>query len=742
MARFGRPRCLTCFYCGTRSTLADDGTHRDFLCAHCDATNYLDEVSPSLVPRPLRAGWRPAYGRRRLPPWLPPPPVSCVSAHGEENGEITDPPVATELEAPTTHYAAPRPSAPTDSIFCPTCLKNQHLFTKSLAQYLPDDPSDPEFVRLERNYYRYRRGLEKRYPQVCDACAVEVDRRIRRAGYTAKTDHLRRMMELSRGPRRPARTRARTTLDWVSNLAAAVWTAGFALQMLWHLAAAERVLHRSRGGTRPVDETLAVALLHRVAAALPRADSLMSWSITAALTSAWWNPHIVQVNRGFTRHLLGFTQWYSFQGLVLFFRLVFRRILTMDGGHGQSAGAQLCAHAVMAAVMALVGHPPLRHAAPRADAQHQIYRLATRSIRVDTSPLFATGHAPTLKGRPRSRTTESAAEERQNDSKTLSDLLDDALGSANGTPQTRPPRSRSPPVLDRLGIDDTPTRPRQAPTQYPVEMDWSPITPQHRAFVDHPSPTTGTGPFEQSAVQDAPSSPFWYKVPAAPLNPAQRLRNPPRAQEAARQRTVDADPPVFKRQRGHVRKKTEEAGAGVEFRQPKFFAPESDDASSLADLLSQSFHLNPDDEEEEADDMKVRNRGASRTMPTETAACPRTTSRGGLFLRLGLLLAWLPTMLIRIPHQLAWQTAILVVAGIVALDANADASADIPLERAPGAAAYLNSALGVAELAVVCWVASELWKGEATELVGRCGLGVLATMLAHRAARGVVLIQA
>ncbi|ODA78092.1 hypothetical protein RJ55_06695 [Drechmeria coniospora] len=683
MARFGRPRCLTCFYCGTRSTLADDGTHRDFLCAHCDATNYLDE-----------------------------------------NGEITDPPVATELEAPTTHYAAPRPSAPTDNIFCPTCLKNQHLFTKSLAQYLPDDPSDPEFARLERNYYRYRRGLEKRYPQVCDACAVEVDRRIRRAGYTAKTDHLRRMMELSRGPRRPARTRARTTLDWVSNLAAAVWTAGFALQMLWHLAAAERVLHRSRGGTRPVDETLAVALLHRVAAALPRADSLMSWSITAALTSAWWNPHIVQVNRGFTSHLLGFTQWYSFQGLVLFFRLVFRRILTMDGGHGQSAGAQLCAHAVMAAVMAL------------------IYRLATRSIRVDTSPLFATGHAPTLAGRPRSRATESAAEERQNDSKTLSDLLDDALGSANGTPQTRPPRSRSPPVLDRLGIDDTPTRPRQAPTQYPVEMDWSPITPQHRAFVDHPSPTTGTGPFEQSAVRDAPSSPFWYKVPAAPLNPAQRLRNPPRAQEAARQRTVDADPPVFKRQRGHVRKKTEEAGAGVEFRQPKFFAPESDDASSLADLLSQSFHLNPDDEEEEADDKKVRNRGANRTMPTETAACPRTTSRGGLFLRLGLLLAWLPTMLVRIPHQLAWQTAILVVAGIVALDANADASADVSLERAPGAAAYLNSALGVAELAVVCWVASELWKGEATELVGRCGLGVLATMLAHRAARGVVLIHA
>lgn len=74
----------------------------------------------------------------------------------------------------------------------------------------------------------------------------------------------------------------------------------------------------------------------------------------ASILSAWWNPKFVQVSRGFTRHLLGFTQWYSFQGLIVFFRFLFRRVLEMDGGRAQSRGAQLSAHMVMAIVMNLV----------------------------------------------------------------------------------------------------------------------------------------------------------------------------------------------------------------------------------------------------------------------------------------------------------------------------------------------------------------------------------------------------
>jgi hypothetical protein len=56
-------------------------------------------------------------------------------------------------------------------------------------------------------------------------------------------------------------------------------------------------------------------------------------------------------------------------------------------------------------------------------------------------------------------------------------------------------------------------------------MDTSPVQPQskHRAF----SPVQrDTQLFGQAPVASEPS-PFWFKVPAAPITPAQRLRNPP-----------------------------------------------------------------------------------------------------------------------------------------------------------------------------------------------------------------------
>ena len=271
----------------------------------------------------------------------PPSTVSCLLTL--QNGEITDPPVATEREAPAVQFAAPSAPSPADSIFCQTCLKNQHLFTKSLAQYLPDDPSDPEYETLERNYYRYRRGLEKRYPQVCDDCAEKADARIRQAGYTAKTDHLRRMMLRSR--RRDTRTR--TKLDWVSAVGKSLWRMGFVLQLLWHLVAA---LELADGGMYDPDAHWATRRrAAEFAARMPR-DALINWSIRTGIAAVWWNPHFVQVNRGFTRHLLGFTQWYSFQGLVVFFRFIFRRVMA----EAPSRNALLAAHAAMAAATMLV----------------------------------------------------------------------------------------------------------------------------------------------------------------------------------------------------------------------------------------------------------------------------------------------------------------------------------------------------------------------------------------------------
>ncbi|KAG8413204.1 hypothetical protein J3459_015417 [Metarhizium acridum] len=693
MARFGRAKYLTCFYCGKRPGIKFDGTFRDFLCLHCDATNYLDE-----------------------------------------NGEITDPPVATEHEAAAVQYAAQQSPSPseTDGIFCQTCLKNQHLFTKSLAQYLPDDPTDPDYPELERNYYRYRRNLEKRYPQVCSDCAERVEGRIRQAGYTAKTDHLRRMMSLSRG----RRTRRRTPLDWVNTLGKTLWRTGFVLQMLWHFVMMTQSLQQSNDGMYDPDDqstyATAISWLKLAIGFLPSAATLIKWSIRTAILAVWWNPHFVQVNRGFTRHLLGFTQWYSFQGLTIFFRFIFRGVVDANAQTAGSGTAKLSAHVAMAVVMTL------------------IYVLAGKSIRVDTSPLFATEDRPLV-----SKEAKSPMQRRRDDSKTFSELVNDALDSANATPQKSimtdqapspqsqfsplRPQSSLRPVLGSMRPAETPTK-RTEQLQYDEEMDWSPVASQHRALNDNSTPLTSKfGRMDEEALSSPEAkNPFWCKVPAAPVNPAQRLRNPHWSPAPKQQEPAGTGKVMFTR-RGHQPTSSQttigsDTNGGVEFKQPRFFAPQKDhDASSLADLLSQSFTLGQDQEEENAE-MAAEKRGST----TSAETMPQTSVKPGLetTVLMVLLSAWLLAMFAHVPY--AWEVRLttLFVAGVVALRRTGDTSHRIE-KRIPGPAAYLLSALGAAELAAICWVGSKVWSGQSDQ-IGPYGVGVLVSMLGHQVLRVVL----
>lgn len=292
----------------------------------------------------------------------------------------------------------------------------------------------------------------------------------------------------------------------------------------------------------------------------------------------------------------------------------------------------------------------------------------------------------------------------------------------------------------------TPThRPQQV--QYAEEMDWSPVpvAPQHRAFANQSSPSKGASTLGQARVQPEGGNPFWYKVPAAPSNPARRLRNPPRAPEP-KQQPVETNKDVFKRRRrGSAQKKgAGEANSGVEFRQPKFFAPapEGDDASSLADLLNQSFSLSQEQDEESADSENGGTRDGMQNRKKTSSPTTRCSDRAAArpvepLILVGLLAAWLLTLFIDVPYGLECQTAIMAVAGIMALRETGDTNEDLEPRSPPGPAAYALSALGIAELAAVCWVGSNAWKGETIE-VGLYGAGVLAAMLGHQTLRHLV----
>ncbi|QPG97586.1 hypothetical protein C2857_006574 [Epichloe festucae Fl1] len=696
MPRFRGSKYLTCFYCGKRSGLKFDGTIRDFLCLHCDATNYLDQ-----------------------------------------NGEITDPPVATDREATTVQYAAPQSgpvSQQRDETFCQTCLKNQHLFTKSLAQYLPDDPSDPDYPELERNYYRYRRNLERRYPQACGDCAEKVEARIRQAGYTAKTDHLRRMMKLTRG----RKTKTRTKLDWIDMLGKASWRAGFALQIMWHFVMITQALQGSDNGLcDPDDQSTAAKVLSslkRATEPLPAADTLMQWSMWTGVMAAWWNPHFVQVNRGFSRHLLGFTQWYSFQGLAVFFRFIFRGI-DVSGQAAQPGTARLGAHVAMAAIMIV------------------IYTLAGRSIRVDTTPLFATYSDKPLVA----KNTASPRQRRQEDSKTFSELFNDALDSANTTPRkagvpamTPSPQSPfnamrpggSPLRKENMALAETPSK-RQQKLQYAEEMDWSPITPQHRALNGDPTPIpNGFGQSgDQIPSQSESMNPFRYKVPAAPVEPARRLRNPVWS-PAPKQEPPETGKAMFTR-RGHQPSSSHvsigsDASGGVEFKQPSFFAAERDnDASSLADLLGQSFSLGQEQEQEQG-----VNAGELRPQQVQRhdgpigrgggQSCSTQSTRSEQAILTVLMALWLLVVCVPIPYGWEMQLGTLCIAGAMAVRGTGDTGRLMSDTGPVPLLLYILSALGVAELAAICWVGSEVWGGR-SERVGWYGAGVLASMMGHQA---------
>jgi hypothetical protein len=272
-----------------------------------------------------------------------------------QNGEITDPPVSkTRVSQRKPQYATNRAQdvmavkapTPAQEIFCDKCLKNQHLFTASLAQYLPDDPDHPDYPALERNYYKFRAGLEKRYPQVCAECEPNVMARVEEAGYTAKTDFLRRTMERSRLNR--ATPKRRTFLDFANSMGSWLSWSGLMLQIFWHFSVVDLI---SRNDI-PIGEghgwkALLLKAIPLASGLAAFADDLAIWSFRVTLFSAWWNPMFVQVYRGFSRHILGLKQWYSFQAILVALRCFFPRLAKMDTPGIDQIRAQLAIHIFM-----------------------------------------------------------------------------------------------------------------------------------------------------------------------------------------------------------------------------------------------------------------------------------------------------------------------------------------------------------------------------------------------------------
>ncbi|RYP84552.1 hypothetical protein DL770_005206 [Monosporascus sp. CRB-9-2] len=466
-----------------------------------------------------------------------------------------------------------------DSIFCEKCLRNQYLVTSVLAQYeWPDDTSGPEAVAAERKFWALRKDVEKRYPQVCADCEPKVEKRLRDASYTAQTDHLRRMMDRTRSQRQEVKQRG--ILDVVDAVEKRTWHLGFILQFWWHAAVLFSIF-QDYYSLADGNSWMSVVLRAARRAGfdkLPQGDQLIRWAIHLSMFSLPWNPRFKQTIRGFTTHIVGFKQWYMYQILILLIRFICLSMSLHSRLYGMPSTTMLGAQLVIGLLMIYdpndladilddIAHSSIPPSAPASPARHHdaidISNRAPRSL--------YNGH---LRGNAPS------------------------------------------PTLGALNLSDPPVSKQPEPqVQYEEEMDWSPSTSQHRAFSTYNTyKVKNTNPRFSDTPIEPKAGPIWYKVPPAPTNPAQRLRNPP-IKPIIRESPKEKKENFFRSEKKYnnfFRSSAQspvDLGSGaadgpsdITFAEPKFYAPEPNDdpRDGLTRMFASSFSISPgpDDEEE------------------------------------------------------------------------------------------------------------------------------------------------
>ena len=194
--------------------------------------------------------------------------------------------------------------------------------TEALASYFPS-PTASDYSEYEEKYPEFRKNLEARYPQVCRTCEPRVRERIRASGYAAKTDHLRRMMERSRDGGRYHRIQS-----WKS-FAAVVGAIGWGVsvmgQLLWDVQGA---VVASSEDTLGGEEFSSISncvwdswsTLEVTSECAEGYDSAAGLALGLSVLFIWWNPKLYEKSRKASVRIVGLSEYYQLQAMLLIFR--------------------------------------------------------------------------------------------------------------------------------------------------------------------------------------------------------------------------------------------------------------------------------------------------------------------------------------------------------------------------------------------------------------------------------------
>ncbi|KAL4881458.1 Ima1 N-terminal domain-containing protein [Aspergillus karnatakaensis] len=560
-------RRISCFYCGHRSAQQSKGPVRKWQCTHCEAVNYLDE-----------------------------------------NGEITDPPAAeTNPDAltpgPSSHSESLDSGLTGTGLFCAQCVRNQHLFTSALASYFPPS-DDPQYSAYEREYPSFRKNLEERYPQVCDKCEPRVKARIRQAGYEAKSDHLRRMMDRSKAGKAARKARRWNWRSLLVLAGAVSYWASVVGQIAWNMTGALSVDEPFLDTGTPLLSRSAMSLFQQTAHTfrLPSYCDIdlapyAGLSLVAGILSLWWNPKLRLKVEGRGGRFLGLGEYYKAQLIILVVRCAFWAVLKDPSSSGLDANLPPALHLFMAVftILSVV-------------ISRRIVRYDTRPLvnwsEVENTPLAT----PIRKSNPPPRPTTGTEQ---------------PLYTPHENSQQLTPRF----PLDKLATPRTAQSERAIPTPPPEvdDMDWTPS-------IQHNFQPVST--VHQRDEMLAGPTPFYGSLPPAPKPPSWNLRNKASQRQKPVGQIVERNPfhrapaqasPAWGRDRD---------SSDTIFAPPKFF-PATDHASTgLESLFDRTFTIkSPENDEHTWQPQKQAN-----TSPPSA----RSVSMQGRFVsqcvRLGLLL--------------------------------------------------------------------------------------------------------
>lgn len=312
-------RRIRCHYCNVQSRDSVAQMPRQYHCPHCDAMNYFDEVN-------TRASF-----------------YAIPQLTSQQRGNIADPPleaVATSLSTSVryTHTPSRSPSPVTsanvESPFCDTCQRNQALVQNLVAEYLPNE-DDKEYAKYEASFNGWRAELEDRYPQVCKKCEARVNDQIRNAGYAARADNARRLLERSSAKKRTVQTvRQAWTLKLIS-LAKWTYILSFLVQVLWHIlgyimAPDERLWDDEREEFVSTARTFDLDICARQAFYVREVDQccvlgpyvtkVVAYALLADLFTLWWNPKLENKTNSITGRMRGLKSLWAIRAAVFALR--------------------------------------------------------------------------------------------------------------------------------------------------------------------------------------------------------------------------------------------------------------------------------------------------------------------------------------------------------------------------------------------------------------------------------------